>query len=424
MQRRLPPPCVVRFPAHPTSQVAATGSSIERRAIEAPEADVAVVGAGPYGLSVAAKLRSQGASTLTFGEPMSFWDRHMPAGMWMRSAWGASSLGDPNGPLTLDAYDAEQPERLIRPLPRERFVHYGLWFQSHAVPDVDRRMVASVERRNGCFELELDDEERVRARRVVIATGLRRFAKRPSQFDALPESLAVHAVDLTEFDDLQGRSIAVVGSGQSAVETAALAHEAGAHVELIARASLIRWLARGERLRGITPLVRRVLYAPTDVGPAGLSWIMANPLLFRRLPVEPRERMAYRSIRPAATGWLIDRSTGVKLTLARQVKVARPADGQPGVDLELDDGSRRRVEKVVLATGYKVDTAREPAISAAIREQLELHEGYPLLGAGLESSIPGLHFVGAYSAWSFGPIMRFVSGTWFTSRAIARHLAR
>jgi FAD-dependent urate hydroxylase len=38
--------------------------------------------------------------------------------------------------------------------------------------------------------------------------------------------------------------------------------------------------------------------------------------------------------------------------------------------------------------------------------------------------VPGLHFVGAPAAESFGPIMRFVSGTPFTGRALAEHIAR
>ena len=47
--------------------------------------DVAVIGAGPYGLSVAAHLREQSLKVIVFGRPMSFWDRNMPVGMLLRS---------------------------------------------------------------------------------------------------------------------------------------------------------------------------------------------------------------------------------------------------------------------------------------------------------------------------------------------------
>jgi FAD-dependent urate hydroxylase len=371
---------------------------------------------------VAAHLRAQGPHVQTFGHPMGFWERHMPSGMLLRSAWGASSLSDPRASLTLDAYEAEQPRPFPRPLVGAEFVRYGRWFQARAVPDLDSRLVRAVERTGAGFALELEGGERLSARRVVVATGLRRFAQRPPEFDGLQDPLAAHSVDVTEPGRLAGRSVVVVGSGQSAVETAALVHEAGAEVELIARAARIRWLVRGERVRGIAPVVRRVLYAPTDVGPAGLSWVMAMPELFRRLPLGPRERMAYRSIRPAATGWLVDRTAAVRMTMGRRV-VRAHADGD-GARLTLDDGSERRVDRVILATGYRVDAAREPLLGESIRGHLRLQDGYPLLGSGFESSIPGLHFAGAWSARSFGPIMRFVSGTPFTGRALARHVAR
>jgi FAD-dependent urate hydroxylase len=357
-----------------------------------------------------------------FGRVMGFWERHMPRGMLVRSAWSASSLSDPRGELNLDAYEATRPHPLPRPLPGEELPRYGHWFQERAVPDVDERLVATVERNGDGFALSTQDGERHTARRVVIATGLGSFPQRPTQFAALGEDLATHSMDVAEPARFAGRSVAVVGCGQSAVETAALLSEAGAQVELIARDTAIRWLIRGERLRGVDPILQRVLYAPTDVGPAGVSRLVAMPNLFRRLPRELQDRLAYRSIRPAATSWLVDRTTEVTMTLGRRISEARPDGG--GVLLALDDGSRRRVDHVVLATGYRIDVSAEPVVGDSLRAGLALHDGNPVLRAGFESSIPGLHFVGAYSAWSFGPIMRFVAGTAFTGRAIAKHVSR
>jgi hypothetical protein len=223
-------------------------------------------------------------------------------------------------------------------------------------------------------------------------------------------------------DRFAGRSVAVIGCGQSAVETAALLSEAGANVELIARAPSIRWLIRGEQLRKIDPLLQRLLYAPTDVGPAGVSKLVARPDLFKLLPRTIQDKLAYRSIRPAATSWLADRIGNVKLTFARNVTAA--STNNAGARLRLHDGSERSVEHVILATGYKVDVARERLIGESIRAKLVVRDGYPVLAPGLESSVPGLHFVGAYSAWSFGPIMRFVCGTWYTGPALARRISR
>jgi cation diffusion facilitator CzcD-associated flavoprotein CzcO len=351
---------------------------------------------------------------------MGFWERNMPRGMLVRSAWSASSLSDPREELTLDAYEAAQPRPFPRPLPGEELPRYGRWFQERAVPNVDERLVASVERSGDGFELSTADGERHLAARVVIATGLASFRYRPAQFAELDEAVVTHSMDVPEPARFSGRTVAVVGCGQSAVETAALLAEADAEVELIARAPAIRWLIRGEQLRGIDPILQRVLYAPTDVGPAGVSRLVAMPLAFRLLPRALQDRLSYRSIRPAATSWLHDRTATVTKTFGRQVASAR-AEGE-GVRLNLDDGSQRLVDHVILATGYRVDVSREPIIGSSLRAGLRLHDAYPILGRGFESSVPGLHFLGAYSAWSFGPIMRFVAGTKFTAREVTRHL--
>ncbi len=283
--------------------------------------------------------------------------------------------------------------------------------------------MALVEREGDGFTVACADGERRRSRHVVIATGLRRFPQRPPEFDRLAPEVAAHSMDVTDPPSYAGRSVAVIGSGQSAVETAALAHEAGAAVELIARAPAIRWLSRSARLHGGSRIVEYILYAPTDVGPPGLSWIVALPNAFRRLPQGTQSRLAYRAIRPAAAGWLVDRTSGVKLTLGRRV-VSAENGGPAGARLTLDDGTRRSVDTVVLATGYAVDVAGEPLVGRSIAGALSVNAGYPLLSRGMESSVPGLHFAGAYAAPSFGPVMRFVSGTRFTARSVAERISR
>ncbi len=383
---------------------------------------VAIVGAGPYGLAVAAHLRARGIEPHVFGHTMSFWEKHMPRGMLLRSAWHASNISHPEGQMTLDAYEQHSSRSFPRPLAGSEFVSYGRWFQNGSVPQVDQRLVSAVERNGQGFTVSLEDGETRSARHVVIATGLSRFPHRPQEFDRLDPEVAPHSMIVTEPERYRGRSVAVIGSGQSAVETAALAHEAGAEVELIARAPAIRWLTRSARLHGGNRIIEYLLYAPTDVGPPGLSWVVALPNAFRRLPEETQKRVAYRAIRPAAAGWLFDRTGGVKLTMGRRVV---SADSHPaGAQLKLDDGSTRRVDSVLLGTGYSIDVAREPVLGSSIRDQVVVKGGYPLLGRGMESTVPRLHFVGAFAALSFGPVMRFVSGTRFTARNVADRIAR
>lgn len=384
------------------------------------DSQVAVIGAGPYGLSAAAHLRAAGVSTHVLGVPMEFWSRHMPAGMLLRSAWEASHIADPTGSLTLDRYAAERGVPIPRPVPMADYIGYGRWFQRIAVPEVDERQAARVSSTRHGFSVGLGDGDGLHVRRVVHATGLREFAWRPPVFAGLPEELVSHACDHADLSPFAGRGVLVVGAGQSALESAALLAEAGAEVELVARAPELRWL-RGGRLRTRLGPLKPLFYPSTDVGPPGLNHLMARPLWLRRLPSGLRESAAARSIRPAVAAWLQDRLGSVAVTMATE---ATAAERQPdGVQLRLSDGSTRRVEHVLLATGYRVDVARCGLLSPTILGALERQGGFPRLSPALESSVPGLHFVGAAAAGSYGPLMKFVSGTRFTSSALAGHLS-
>ena len=382
---------------------------------------VAIVGAGPYGLTAAAHLRAGQIETCVFGEAMKFWETQMPQGMFLRSSWEASHIADPHRQLTLDQYQAARNLRLTKPIPLHDFVDYGRWFQRQVAPDLDSRRVTQIGRSPRGFRLRLGDGESVHVERVVVATGIARFADRPRQFDGLPQALVSHTSELQNPGQFGGRRVAVVGGGQSALESAALLAEAGAEVEVIVRRPGVHWLdQKAAWLKSEANPLRGIFYPPTDVGPPGLNWIVATPGLFKRLPFSLQEKIAHRSIRPAGAGWLRPRVGGVRITPGRAVSAAQRAG--ENVRLQLDDGSERSVDHVLLATGYRVDVSRYDFLAPEIQQTLELADGYPLLGPGFESSLPGLHFLGAPAARSFGPVFRFVSGTSYAGRALARRI--
>jgi cation diffusion facilitator CzcD-associated flavoprotein CzcO len=386
----------------------------------APTCDVAIIGAGPYGLAAAAHLRAAGVDVRVFGEALEFWKNNMPVGMLLRSSWDASQIADPAGALTLDRYEATQVSRLSRPLPLADFVAYGLWFQRDVVPDLDRRRVQTIGPISGLFRLVADDGDSVLAGRVVVATGLADYEHRPSQFRDLPASIATHTSNHGDLSRFAHQRVAVVGGGQSAIESAALLAEGGADVEVILRASGIRWLTRSAWLHGNLAPVRGLLYHRTDVGPPGLNQIVARPEVFRLLPRSLQQWVAYQAIRPAASGWLRPRAAKVRITPGREVAIATVKDGR--AVLMLDDGSQRVVDHVLLATGYRVDVTKNPILSETILRSLRYAGGYPELRNGLESSIDGLHFLGAAAGWSYGPLMRFVSGTEFAAQSLTRRV--
>ena len=392
-----------------------------RAAAERPRVqtcDVAVVGAGPYGLAAAAHLiAADGLAVRVFGETMSFWERQMPVGMLLRSPREASHISDPAGDLTLDRYEDSLGLPHGRPVPLEHFVAYGRWFQQRAVPDVDTRRVARVQRSGSGFRLRLADGEPVDARRVVLAGGIAPYAWRPPEYEGLPDELASHASAHADLAHFRGRRVAVIGGGQSALESAALLHEAGAEVEVLVRAPGVNWLVRSSRLHK-SAAVRRLLYAPADIGPAGVSWLVATPPAFKLLPLRAQVPVARRSIRPAGSAWLVPRLADVPIRVGRTVeRVARDGDR---VVLELDGGERRTVDHVLLGTGYRIDVSRLDLLAPELAGALRLTGGYPVLDRSFQSSVPGLYVAGAAAAWSFGPLMRFVAGTGFAARRLTR----
>jgi cation diffusion facilitator CzcD-associated flavoprotein CzcO len=380
---------------------------------------IAIIGAGPYGLSLAAHLRGSTPSHVhVLGEPMSFWQRHMPKGMCLRSPWSASNLSDPARALTLDAFERERGRKIPRPIPLADFVDYGLWFQSQAVPNVDSRSVELLERIDGAFRLSLEGGETLQARVVVVAAGIVPFAAVPQRFSGISESRVSHSSEHSDLTVFEGRRVVVIGAGQSAIESAALLNEANAAVEVIVRAPGVNWLGRSARIHRVAG---RLLYAPSDIGPAGASWLVHAPWAFRRIPRPIQDPLAVRCIRPAASDWLAPRLSGVPITFVRTVAAVSERDGE--LRIELDDGTHRKADHILLATGYRVDIARYPFLDRHLVQEVDRVGGFPKLGRGFESSVRGLHFVGAPAAWSFGPLSRFVAGAGYAARGVSNRLA-
>jgi pyridine nucleotide-disulfide oxidoreductase len=376
--------------------------------------DVIVIGCGPYGLAAAAHLRGAGVDVHVLGSPMSFWTTQMPKGMCLRSPWSASHIGEPKGPLSLHAFERVRGARLRRPIPISDFIAYGHWFRQMAVPNVDERHVDRLERLDGGFRVRLGDGDVLECRRLVVAAGISPFAARPAVFDGLPPDSASHSSDHADLTRFAGDRVAVIGGGQSAIESAALLHEGGAETELIMRGRHIRWVGRAPR-EGV---IGRFLFDRTDVGPALLSHFVARPMWVRRTPASVLRAVTRSALEPGGSLWLRKRMQDVLVTFGRHVIDATVSNRH--VILRLDDGSAREVDHVLLATGYRVDIERYRFLTPELLAQVRRVEGHPVLDTGFQSSVPGLHFIGAPATHSFGPLVRFVSGTEFAARALVR----
>lgn len=383
------------------------------------DCDTLLIGAGPYGLAAAARLREAGVETRVLGRAMDFWAA-MPRGMLLRSSWDASHIGDPDGACALDVYESWRGEPLPRPVPLADFIAYGRWVQSRAAPGLEDRRVERVERAGGGFRVRTEDGETTRARRVVVAAGIAPFARRPAVVGGLPPERASHVCEHRDLSGLRGMRVMVVGGGQSALESAALLHEAGAEVRVVVRAPRIHWL-HGDSVRGTLGPLSRLAYTREDVGPPGINRIVSSPRLLGMIPRPLRDRISRRAIRPAGSQWLRPRLEGVPIHAGRAL--ASASVSASAVAVALDDGSRWTVDHVLLATGYQVDARRYPFLAPDLLRGLRHVDGYPVLSGGMESSIAGLHFLGAPAAHSFGPLMRFVSGSHYAAARLARAIA-
>lgn len=378
-----------------------------------------VIGAGPYGLSVTAHLKAQGVPTRIFGKPMEFWQK-MPPRMNLKSSWSALNISDPAGAYSLNRYSKIAGITKQEPVPLQTFLKYSDWFQRQAVPDIDQVYIQALSQDGKEFHLDMADGRSIKANRVVVATGVSSFAYIPEFARHLPSSLASHSQEYSDFSQFSGKKVVVVGSGQSALESAALLHEAGASsVELIARGP-VNWIDR--RLYDIGP-AKRIFYPPSDVGPPGVNWLVSFPLLFRHFPDKTRVRLDARAVRPSGAKWLRPRVEG-HISITPHMSINDAMEQGQGVRLKLSDGTTREVDHVILGTGYLANIDALTFIDSALREQVQVRNGYPLLNEWFESSVSHLHFVGAPAWYTFGPLCRFVVGSKVAARQIAHRATK
>jgi cation diffusion facilitator CzcD-associated flavoprotein CzcO len=386
--------------------------------------DVAIIGAGPYGLSLAAHLRAAGVNYRHFGVPMRLWRGAMPQGMYLKSQGFASNLSDPGGTHTLEAFCqmTKHPYKSYGlPVSLENFVGYGQWFQSELDLKVEEVLVTGMAGRADGFELTLANDEQLVARRVVVAIGVEHFAYVPEPLSELPASACTHSSAHTDLAAFRGQDVVVVGAGQSALETAALLHEHDVTVQVLARRYVIGW--NGLPLDPSRPLFRRLREPEAGLGSGWSTWFYSNhPELFRRLPEKTRVYRSRTALGPAGACWLRPRVEGqFPVRTGQTVIAAQVRDGK--VRLKIAGGGRDvTADHVIAATGYRINLERLEFLPDAMRSSLRTVAGSAAVGADYQSSVPGLYFIGPSVAPTMGPVMRFVFGSEHAATTVSRAL--
>ena len=355
-----------------------------------------IIGAGPFGLAVAAQASHLGIDHVVAGKPMEFWKQNMPAGMYLRSAcdWHL----DPTGVHTIENFLAErgQTAKDVEPLSLEFYLSDAAWFQKQkqitAIPwHIQRLDVA-----NDGFTAVTSDGDTIDARNVVLAPGFIHFTNIPAELKSrLPAGRFIHTCDFVDFSSASGKRYLIVGGRQSAFEWTALLIEAGASAVYISH-------------RHDSPA-----FAVAD-----WSWVNSlvdatgeDPSWYRRLSQPEKDDIGHRlwaEGRLKVEPWLEARLNNDRVYVRPRTEVVKFAEMNGELNVELSNGETITCDQIVLATGYKVDIARLPILASGnILNQLTTRNGFPVLDDHLQSSIPGLFITSMPATQDFGPFFAF-----------------
>jgi thioredoxin reductase len=388
------------------------------------EADVAIVGSGPYALSIASQLRARGVEFRIFGPPMKFW-RDMPAGINLKSFAFATNVYVPSKGHTFPEWCRTQGLEDFEPCTMASFAAYGMGMQARFVPDIEIVEVKRVSLAGGGrFDLVLGSDEQVRARRVVFATGLTHLEYLPPAIEGLPQHLATHTGHLTDYSVFRDKEVVVLGAGASAIEAGAMVHEAGGRAQILVRENEAIFHGRMDVNRSLYERLRKPV---SVIGPGMKNRIFqALPLALHFVPERRRVRFIKGYLGPAAPWWIKDRVDGLVPIFTRtSVVAAEPTGQRVRLRLQVEGQGHRAIEAdhVIAGTGYVPNLDRLEYLDDGLRRRMRRLELGPSLSMNFESSVPGAYFAGPVAALSFGPLFRFVCGAAYAAPALARHLA-
>jgi cation diffusion facilitator CzcD-associated flavoprotein CzcO len=379
------------------------------------ETDLLIIGAGPFGLALSAQASHLGIEHLILGKPMEFWHANMPKGMYLRSAcdWHL----DPLNIHTIESFLQSEAKTAhdVEPLSLEFYHSYAEWFQKQkqitSLPVYIRQLDQATE--NNHFVASTPDGNRFRARNVVIAPGFKHFAHIPKELKArLPAGRFAHTSEFVDFTNATNNRYLIIGGRQSAFEWAALLVEAGAsavdlshrHDSPAFKASDWSW---------VNPLV---------------DAMVENPNWFRRLSPGEKDAVTQKlwaEGRLKVEPWLEPRLTSDRVRIWPRTEVVNCLE-QDGRELlvELTNGETLSVDRIILATGYKVNIARLPFLSAGnILGRFATLNGFPVLDDHFQTSVPGLFITSMPATQDFGPFFAFTIAVRTSAKLICEAIA-
>lgn len=361
---------------------------------------LAIIGAGPYGLSLAAHAKDVGLNYKVFGYPMDFWKSKMPPNMFIRTLLEYTGLSDPNNKFTLNHYQREKREIFSYPLPRSVFVKYGLWFTEQLAISIEKTLITQVSLDKGLFKLESQDGIEFIARKVIVAVGLTNAQYIPPKLSEFPEHLVSHTSKYTAFDQFEGKDVLVLGGGQSAWEAAALLHQSNANVQLVYR-----------RPHRLSP----------DKNTNAKQQALASR--FYTYSKEKQQDIRKNFVKPTVSDFLVPFVEGKvkQKSNTSVIDAVRTKDGR--LKVVFNDHSSLVIDHLIAATGYKFSPERLPFLKR-VKEHILLNpSGSPKVNEHFESTLPNLYFSGPSTSYNHGPTFNFIADVKRTANVIINHLA-
>jgi thioredoxin reductase len=384
--------------------------------------ETAIIGGGPYGLSLATQLGAKGVPYRIFGEAMRSW-KQMPKGMFLKSLGFATSIATPQKGMDFPSWLAARGLETFEPCSYAHFAEYGIWVQNKLVPTLEQTDVTRLASKDGVFSLTLETGEELTAKQVVVAIGLGPFQRLPQVLQGFPRALVSHTFGHADFAQFAGKEVAVLGAGQSALEAAVLLYEQGAKPTLIVRGPGAKFFGKLDLNRSIVERLRNPL---SVLGPGRKNWMMEKfPWALHFAPDDRRVKLARTYLGPVGSWWLRDRFAGKVSELARTaIASARETGGEITLGLREASGtqSERRFAHVICGTGFEHDLDKLTFIDSGLRGRIDRVQTAPRLSSNFETSVSGLYFIGPLSAYSFGPLFRFVCGDEYAAPHVARKI--
>jgi cation diffusion facilitator CzcD-associated flavoprotein CzcO len=377
------------------------------------QTNLLIVGAGPFGLALAAQAAHLGIEHMVVGKPMDFWRQNMPPGMYLRSSWDWHL--DPLNVHTIEKFleSRGQTTAEIEPLSLEFYLSYADWFQKQkrivVSPWIIERLDRSAE--NGIFVAATSQGDTIEARNVALAPGFRYFSNIPEELKALlPAGRYEHTCEFVDFSTAANKRYLIVGGRQSAFEWAALLLEAGAKSVCISHRHDSPAFAISD-WSWVEPLVARMN--------EDANW-------FRRLSQDEKETLNKRlwaEGRLKLEPWLEPRIGNDRVKVLPRTEVVACVEQNGEVIVTLSDGQRIFCDEIVLATGYKVEIGRIPFLANGnVLSELAIRNGFPVLDEHFQTSVPGLFVTSMPATQDFGPFFAFTVSVRASARLICKGL--